>query len=60
MNLKIENARGQYYDGASVMAGVKSDVAKRIKVLSRKCLYTHCYAHALNLCIKMPVIKDLA
>ena len=52
MNLRIENARGQCYDGASVMAGAKSGVASRIKSLNRKCLYTHCYGHALNLCVK--------
>ena len=34
------------------MAGAKSAVASRIKSLNRKCLYTHCYDHALNLCVK--------
>ena len=52
MNLRIENARGQCYNDASVMAGAKSAVASRIKSLNRKCLYTHCYDHALNLCVK--------
>ena len=57
MNLKTENVRGWCYDDASVMAGAKSAVASRIKALNRKCLYTHCYGHASNLCVKMPVTK---
>ena len=51
MNLKIENARGQCYDGASSMAGKRSGVATQIKSLNNKCLYTHCYGHALNLAV---------
>lgn len=34
------------------MSGKKKDVAQRIKLLNNRCLYTHCYGHALNLCIK--------
>ena len=30
MNLKIENARGECYDGASSMAGTKSGVATHL------------------------------
>ena len=41
MNLKITNARGQCYDGAA-----------QIKALISKCLYTHCYGHAINLSVK--------
>ena len=51
MNLRIENARGQCYDGASSMSGKRSGVATQIKFLNRKCLYTHCYGHALNLAV---------
>ncbi|XP_078371338.1 zinc finger MYM-type protein 1-like [Oculina patagonica] len=51
MHLSIENARGQCYDGASTMAGEKSGVAAQIKALNNKCLYTHCYGHALNLAV---------
>ena len=49
MNLKIENCRGQCYDGASSMSGQRSGVAKRITELEHRALYTHCYGHALNL-----------
>ena len=52
MNLKLENCRGQCYDGAAVMSGKKTGVAARIKSLNGKALYTHCYGHALNLCVK--------
>ena len=52
MRLKIENCRGQCYDGAAVMSGHKSGVATRIKQLNNKALFTHCYGHALNLCVK--------
>ena len=34
MNLKIENTRGQCYDGASAMAGTKSGVATQFKLLN--------------------------
>ena len=51
MHLRIENARGQCYDGASAIAGEKIGVARQIKALNSKCLYTHCYGHALNLAV---------
>ena len=51
MNLRLAEARGQCYDGASAMAGSKSGVATQIKSLNGKCLYTHCYGHALNLAV---------
>ena len=52
MNLKLCNARGQCYDGVSVMSGAKAGVAKQIKDIIKKCLYTHCYGHSLNLAVK--------
>ena len=51
INLRIEDARGQCYDGASIMSGSKSGVATQFKLLNKKCLYTHCYGHALNLAV---------
>ena len=51
LNLKVEDSRGQCYDGASNMTGAKSGVATKIKALNSKCLFTHCYGHALNLAI---------
>ena len=49
LNLRIENCRGQCYDGASSMSGQRSGAAKRISDLESRALYTHCYGHALNL-----------
>ena len=51
MGLKLEDAHGQCYDGASAMAGKKKGVATVIKNINSKCLYTHCYRHALNLAV---------
>ena len=42
MGLKIKNARGQCYDGASTMTGVKNGVAAKIKLMNEADLYTHC------------------
>ncbi len=41
LNLKIANARGQCYDGASTMAGTKSGVATQIKYIKSKMTCTH-------------------
>ena len=51
MNLDIMNARGQCYDGASTMRGHRTGVVPAIKSINGKCLYTHCYGHALNLAV---------
>ncbi len=59
MNLRIDNCRGQCYDGASSMSGVKSGVATRIMQMEKWALYTHCYGHALNLAAQDSV-KHLA
>ena len=59
MSLKVENARGQCYDGAATMAGEKSGVAAKIKELNSKCLYLHCFGHALNLGVN-DMMKNVA
>ena len=51
MNLNIQNARGQCYDGAATMAGDKTGVATKIKSVNAKCLYTHCLGRAWNLTV---------
>ena len=58
MNLKIENVRGQRYDAASAVVGTKSGLATQLKLLNGKCLFTHCYGHALNLAVGA-VIRNL-
>ena len=52
MNLSITNCRGQCYDGASNMSGIRTGVATRINALESRALYTHCYGHALNLAVQ--------
>lgn len=52
LGLKIENMRGQCYDGAASMRGSFSGVAKRIHDENKLALYAHCYAHILlNMCV---------
>ena len=43
MNLKTGNARGRCYDGASEMTGSKFGCATQLKLLNRKCIFTHYY-----------------
>ena len=50
-NLDTSKLRGQCYDGAAAMSGSKSGVATRFKQENNKCLFTHCYGHALNLAV---------
>ena len=49
MNLKLENCRGQCYDGASNMKGRISGVSTQLLKDEPRAIYTHCYGHALNL-----------
>ena len=49
--IEISNLRGQCYDGASNVSGVHTGLQARIKELSPSALFTHCYAHVLNLAI---------
>ncbi len=48
-NLKFELCRGQCYDGASVMSGIRTGVAKLICDEELRAVFTHCYGHSLNL-----------
>ena len=49
MDLPISKCRGQCYDGCSKMTGARTGVATNIKSQEPRCLFTHCYGHALNL-----------
>ena len=51
MNLPMSKLRGQCYDGASVMSGIRSGVAKQIADFEPRAIFTHCYGHALNLAV---------
>ena len=49
MNLRIQDARGQCYDGCSTMTGTKYGVEVQVKKLNERCLLMHCYCHSLLL-----------
>ncbi|KAL4091238.1 hypothetical protein QTP88_025960 [Uroleucon formosanum] len=49
--LKIENIRGQCYDGAASMRGSYKRVQARIREENHLAMYIHCNAHILNLCL---------
>ena len=51
MNLSISNCRGQCYDGASNMSGIRQGVATQFLSEEPRALYSHCYGHALNLAV---------
>ncbi|XP_032414769.1 zinc finger MYM-type protein 1-like isoform X2 [Xiphophorus hellerii] len=48
-NLKMDNIRGQGYDGAANMRGHYKGLQARILRHNPKALYVHCQAHCLNL-----------
>lgn len=50
-NIPPSNCRGQCYDGASNMTGLKKGVATQILSESPLAFLTHCYGHALNLAV---------
>ena len=51
LNLKLQHCRGQCYDGASSMSGIRNGVAKSLMESEPHAVYTHCYGHCLNLAI---------
>lgn len=57
--LKVEDIRGQCYDGAAAMRGTYNGVQARIRELNPLAFYVHCHAHILNLCL-IDVTKQVA
>ena len=55
--LPTSHCIGQAYDGASNMSGVRNGVQALMKENS-SCLYVHCFAHSLNLCVQDVVRKS--
>ena len=52
-SLPLSNCIGQSYDEAANMSGVRNGVQALLKKESDgHCMYVHCFAHSLNLCIK--------
>lgn len=44
--------RGQAYDGAANMSGIRNGVQALMKKECDRALYVHCLAHSLNLCVQ--------
>ena len=51
LNVQLSQCLGQCYDGATNMSGIRSGVSTQIIKEEKRAVYTHCYAHALNLAI---------
>ena len=51
-SLPVSQCRGQAYDGASNMSGVRNGVQAIFKREEPRALYVHCLAHSLNLCVQ--------
>jgi len=49
LNLPLSKARGQCYDGAANMSGIRNGVAAQLSKGEARAVYTHCYGHSLNL-----------
>jgi hypothetical protein len=62
-SLRMENCRGQTYDGTGAMAGRVWGVSTRILSVYPKALYTHCTSHILNLCVvkslDLQIVKNM-
>jgi len=61
--LKMDNIRGQGYDGCSTMSGCYSGLQARVREVCESAYFVHCYAHRLNLvivdtCSKNTVIRN--
>ncbi|CAB3985113.1 zinc finger MYM-type 1-like [Paramuricea clavata] len=50
-DIDVTRLRGQCYDGASNVSGIRTGLQARIKEISPSALFVHCYAHVLNLVI---------
>ena len=51
LSIPLSNARGQCYDGAKNMYGIKNDVSNKILSENPKAFFARCFGHALNLVV---------
>ena len=51
-SVPLSQCRGQAFDGAANMSGVRNGVQALVKSEVSQALYVHCLAHNLNLCLK--------
>lgn len=49
LNLALNKAHGQCYNGARTMRSLKNEVAKQIQDAEPRAIYTYSYGHSLNL-----------
>ena len=63
LDIKLEDMRGQGYDGAALMSSTCVGVQARIMQDAPKAFYAHCSAHCLNLVIShscaLPAVKNM-
>ena len=57
LNISIAKVRGQCYDGASNMTGVRRGVATLLQREQPTAYFTHCYGHSLNLAVSDTIKK---
>ena len=57
MNPMLKYCRGQCYEGASNMTGVRNGVAKQLTVEEPLAIFIHCHGHAPNLAVGDTVQK---
>ena len=63
LNIPLSNARGQCYNGAKNMFGIKNGVSNKVLSENPKAFFTHCFGHALNLAVgdrvkNVRILKD--
>lgn len=51
-SLPLSQCRGQAFDGAANMSGIRNGVQALLKKEENRALYVHCLAHSLNLCVQ--------
>ena len=57
--LDVSKLRGQCYDGAKNVSGDHTGLQRRVREISPSAIFTHCYAHCLNLVIVQSVSENL-
>ena len=63
LNIPLSKARGQCYNGAKNMFGIKNGVSNKALSENPKAFFTHCFGHALNLAVgdrvkNVRILKD--
>ncbi len=58
LNLSLTKVRGQCYDGASNMTGIRRGVATILQEEQPTAYFTHCYGHSLNLAVSDTIKKS--